>query len=68
MPDEMDKVIAVVTCPKCYKKYPLNDTPEYAPETQPRKFPGPQEITLPCCGGVQTVQAESIKYIAKREV
>lgn len=66
--DEMDRLIAVVTCPKCGKESALLDTPEYQPGTQPRKFPGPQEITFPCCGDAQTVQAETVKYRAKRTV
>lgn len=61
-----DKLIAAVACPKCGREHALLDTPLYEPGTEPRKFPGPQLITFPCCGDAQTVQAEFVRYRPQR--
>jgi hypothetical protein len=66
MADEMDMLIATVACPKCGRDLALLDTPCYEPGKQPRRFPGPDAITFPCCGGPQTVRVESVKYRPKR--
>jgi hypothetical protein len=63
----MDFFIAAVACPKCGKEFPLNDTPSYEPGKQPRRFPGPQTITFPCCGDAQTVHADNVKYRPKSQ-
>jgi hypothetical protein len=67
MADEMELLIATVICPKCGREFQLLDTPCYEPGKQPRKFPGPDAMTFPCCGDVQTIQAESVKYRPKRQ-
>jgi len=64
--DEMELLIATVTCPKCGGEFQLLDTPCYEPGKQPRKFPGPDTITFLCCDDAQTVQAGSVKYRPKR--
>jgi len=64
--DEMELLIATVTCPKCGGEFQLLDTPCYEPGKQPRKFPGPDTITFPCCDDAQTVQAGRVKYRPKR--
>ncbi len=61
------KLIATVACPKCGRESALLDTPLYDPGTEPRKFPGPQTITFPCCGDAQTVQAENVNYRPQRQ-
>ncbi len=61
-----DKLIATVTCPKCGRAHALLDTPLYESGTEPRRFPGPQTITFPCCGDAQTVRAESVRYRPQR--
>jgi endogenous inhibitor of DNA gyrase (YacG/DUF329 family) len=66
MADEMDMLIATVTCPKCGTEFQLSDTPWFEPGKQPRKYPDPEPIKFPCCGEPQTVQAESVKYRPKR--
>ncbi len=68
MPDEMDTLVAAVTCPKCGKKHALLDTPEYKPGKQPKRFPGTEPVTFPCCGDAQTAHPESVKYHSKKSL
>lgn len=68
MADVMDMLIATVTCPKCGREFQLLDTPCHESGTQPRKFPGPDAITFPCCGDAQIVHAEGVKHLHKRQI
>lgn len=66
MLETKEKVIAVARCPKCGREYALLDAPLYDSGNEPRKFPGPASITIPCCGDAQTVRPENVVYRPQR--